>query len=325
MVQDPFVSFSSSNSSLALFRFVSFFDLYDLFVNRRLRLSKLSTFSDKNEGIGHILQFQEHKYLRVAHIDKVRIASTHESVLENHYVSCWTKEADLISMWSLYSPDCMAIRISTTVEKLLSVFDRKEEELSWVNYIDKPGNRDLVSLLRILQPVQYVDFFELRDKIREKYQALDRHIAAAMQQNKNYLKSPDGYKKDCSEFHEKKIVDREGLFLKDRAYIHENEVRAILYCGVRNNLTVEEMKSKGKSMDDMFEWAKKGELQDYIYANVDPDFVQSVCFDPRMPTYKRRVFESALEKFLPQICESKAFGYALQQDSFASDLDGYPS
>lgn len=322
MVQEHF---ANANGTVKLFRFISFFDLYDLLVKRRLRLSKLSTFSDKNEGIGHILQFQDHKYFRVAHIDKARIASNHEGVLENHYLSCWTKEADLISMWSLYSPDCMALRISTTVEKLLSVFQRKEEELMWTKCVDKPGSRELVSLMCTVEPVQYVDFFELRDKIRMKYQAFERHIATAIRQNKNYLDSPDGYKKDYAEFHEKKVIDRDGLFLKDRAYVHENEVRAILYCGVRNDLTIEDLKLKAKPTQDLFEWAGKGELQDHIYANVDSDFVQSVCFDPRMPTYKRCVFESALERFLPEVYESKAFGYALQQESFASDLDGYPA
>ncbi len=47
-------------------------------------------------------------------------------------------------------------------------------------------------------------------------------------------------------------------------------------------------------------------------------------FDPRMPHYKRRILENVFAGSLPQVVELKTFGYALEQESFASDYDGHP-
>lgn len=311
-------------ADLKIYRFISFFDLYEILVNRRLRFSKLSTFSDKNEGIGHILEFQDHYLFRHMHIDPVRIEQEHSRVQENNYLSCWTTEADLISMWALYSPDCASIRISTSVGKLWSVLGSLYSRMLWTKENNNPGSRAQIIWHSQLEPVEYVDFFKIRDEIRKKYQAFEQMASAAMRADKSYSERPDGFKKDYDELHSKKIVTRDGLFLKDQAYIHENEVRAVVSSGVRNDLTLEEFRKLDDPFASFFEGAKTGELPNYIYADVDSNFIDAVCFDPRLPEFKRHVFESILSGVLPTVEKSRAFGYAPRQESFASDYDGNP-
>lgn len=313
------------NETKKIFRFISFFDLYEMLVNRRLRFSKLSTFPDKNEGLGHIIKFQDHQIFRAGLLSKDSILNSHRHVLNNHYLSCWTEESDMIAMWALYSPDILSIRVSTTVGKLFSVVKQFNDSLSWTNFVDDVGTRRMLSWLCALQPVEYVDFFELRDKVRIKYQEFERYLASRCRQDKSYLERVDGFKKDYDEFHNNNVTDDDGLFLKDKSYAHEHEVRAVLYCGVRNNLTVEEWRRSKDPIKMLFEGAIDDELPDYIYAPIDPAFIETICFDPRMPHYKRRIFENLFADSLPQVEESKAFGYALEQESFASDYDGHPT
>lgn len=160
-----------------LFRFVSLFDLYDILVNGQLRFSKLSTFNDKNEGVGHILQFQDHKLLRFSYLTDEKILEGHEYMLNNRYLCCWTGEPDMIAMWALYSPDCSSIRISTTAGKLLSVLQNLDKEYNWSNFKEEAGTRRHVSWYYKLRSVEYVDFVQIRDEIRFKYQEF--HKAAS--------------------------------------------------------------------------------------------------------------------------------------------------
>jgi hypothetical protein len=232
--------FVRENEKLELFRFVSFFDLYEILLNRRLRFSKLSTFEDKNEGFGKILQFQESELFRFSHIDAKAIAPAHVNVLQNHYLSCWTTESDQISMWALYSPDSSSIRISTTVGKLWVALNNLYEKMLWNKALGKPGSREPVSWYRALGSVEYVDFFECCEKIRERYRLFRQKNRDAARADKTYYESSEGFMKDYREFHREKIIVGDGLFLKDRAYMHENEVRATLHCAVRNDLTEDE-------------------------------------------------------------------------------------
>lgn len=307
-----------------LYRFVSFFDLYGILVNHQLRMPKLSNCLDRNEGIGQILQFQDNELFRFRYTDKSRIADAHESVLESHYLTCWSLEPDMIAMWSLYSPDSMSIRISTTVGKLREVLHAHHEKMSWVNFMNEPGSRRPVSSGFALEHVEYVDFFKLRDEIRKKYQEFDKQVTLCFSQNAKYFDSADGFELDYEEFNRDKVVTRSGLFLKDRAYIHENEVRGIFHCGVRNAMTLEEYRAASNPLTTyLFDPAENGELQDNVYADVNAQFIETACFDPRMPQYKRKTYESVFKGVMPELVESKAFGYALDQESFASDYDGY--
>lgn len=324
-------SYVADNESAPLYRFVSFFDLYEILVNRRLRFSKLATMSDKNEGVGVILHAQDDCLQRLGSIDSARILKIHESVWENHYISCWTMEAEAMSMWSLYSPDSASIRIATTVQKLNAVLNNLFEDMHWQHCENEPGTRKPIAWHYRLEPVEYINFISKRDEIQAKYRSFrDRtreqaQAHAHAQGPQEYYKSEDGFMKDWRDLDRKKVLTRDGMFLKDEAFFHEREVRACLYCGVRNDLSSEEWRKDENILKDLFTSANPKELPDFIYAKVDSSFIDSVCFDPRMPAYKRDVYKAALSAVLPDdIQESRCFGYVLAQDDFSSDYDGYP-
>lgn len=306
-----------------LFRFVSLFDLYEILVNGRLRFSKLSTFNDKNEGVGHILQFQEHELFRYSYLSDEKILEAHEYMLNNRYLCCWTGEPDMVAMWALYSPDCSSIRISTTAGKLLRVLQNLDKEYNWANFKSEAGTRRHVSWYYKLRSVVYVDFVQIRDEIRRKYQEFDKYASKKNTEDKTYYERGDGFQKDLEELNSNKIVKEDGLFLKDRSYQHEVEVRTALYCGVRNELTLEEWRRMDDPMRQLFCEARRDELPNYIYAKVDESFLDEVCFDPRMPNYRKDILIQMFKDKIPKLGTSKAFGYVLEQESFASNSDGY--
>lgn len=270
-----FSSYATANADIPLYRFVSFFDLYDLLTSRRLRFSKLATMQDRNEGIGFVLRGQEDSIFRQAFIDRDRIPKFHEYALENHYVSCWTMEPESMAMWSLYSPDSAAIRISTSVSKLHIALQSLLEEMHWRHCAEEPGTRKPVAWDSELAPVKYVNFVRVRDEIRESYRASREFTAKTARLEANYFENPGGFFKDRADFHQRKSPPPAGLalLLKDEAYLHEKEVRACLSCGVRNEMTLEEFRTTDDMMRGLIGDARTGELSDFVYAKVDSTFL----------------------------------------------------
>lgn len=315
---------SSLDPNTRLFRFVSLFDLYEISVRRRLRLSKFSTFEDRNEGVGNILVLQDSTMFRQKYINAAEIDKEHALTRENHYATCWTTEPDSIAMWSLYSPDRSSIRVSTTAGKLCSVLLGCLEKLSWDNHLDKHGTRVPIAWNCQVDPVKYLNYFSLRDAIRERFRAFDEAATSKASADPTYLSDPSKFRADYSSFQAQRVVDGDGLFLKDDAFSHERQVRAVLHAGVRNELTLEEWRRRDNAFDNLFEWARAGELVDYIFAELSQNFLESICFDPRMPQFKQDVLAELLPAKNYTVERSRAFGYALAQESFASNYDGLP-
>ena len=310
------------DDNLEIFRFVTFFDLYEILLNRRLRFSKLATFTDNNEGVGWVLAAQSRYAFRHSSISHNAVVDIYKYARNNHFLSCWTLERDLIAMWALYSPDHSSIRISTTVAKLRKSQLQVIEKYSFGNAWERPGSRELVAWFGYLGEVDYVDFFKIRDDLQNKYQAFHSSTFPDNVHSLDYFSTVD-FQSDVSNYDDDSGINNGGSLLKDRAYMHEHELRAVLCCGVRNEKTRAECETS--VMTEPFVEANENELPNYIYAEVDDNFIETICFDPRMPAYKRKVFEAILVGQCPEIKESKAFGCAIQQASFASDFDGNPA
>jgi hypothetical protein len=315
---------SSLNPNTRLFRFVPLFDLYEMAGRRRLRLSKFATFEDRNEGVGSILEMQDSTTFRQKYIDAAEIEKEHALARENHYATCWTTEPDSIAMWSLYSSDRSGIRVSTTAGKLCSVLEQCMKERSWLNHLEKPGTRVPIAWNYRLNPVKYVNYFNLRDAIRARFKAFDQTASDKARADPGYLSDPAKFRADYMKFQDQRVVDGGGLFLKDDAFSHESEVRGVLYVGVRNELTYEQWRKRNNPLDNLFEGAQVGELETQIFAELPRDFVETICFDPRMPQFKQDVLLNLLPVQDYKVECSKAFGYALVQESFSSNYDGLP-
>ncbi|MDV2995266.1 MAG: hypothetical protein N4J56_004920 [Chroococcidiopsis sp. SAG 2025] len=314
------------DSETKVYRFVNFFDLYKLVTNKKLRMSKLSIMEDKNEGLGRILESQESDlFLRVHCIESEEIKKYHNGIIHNTYVSCWTKEADMVAMWSLYSVDKTGIRIRTSAKKLLSALERFFTAHHWSEYDELSNKNQFLADRYDVCQVKYVDFYGLRDEIRRKYQNFDKLAREKSSLNSFYFEDENGYKQDYEKLQRHKIIQIEGWALKDRAYQHEQEIRGLLFCGIRSNRTIEEYSED--PLKSLVHWADAEVLPNFIYLDIEDDFIEEICFDPRCPNYKIEVYMDILKNYLKNysisIVKSRAFGYALEE-SFASDIDGYP-
>lgn len=298
------------------------FDLHDIVFRNRLRMAKFSTFEDKNEGVGHILTMQDNHMFRSNFLAQEAIEKSHLQVRENHYATCWTTEPDKIAMWSLYSSDRLSIRVGTTIGKLIDAIHKANEFNSWAKATGEPGSRKRITWNYTVQAVKYVDYFQLRDKVRSRFSIFNQQAHAKAKKNPDYFKAGGEFYSDYKVFQQESISERDGLFLKDAAYSHEHEVRGILYSGVRNNITLVDWRKNDNPFENLFDWADPDELDDFLHVDVAPDFLDSVCFDPRLPKYKREVFEALFPSLSNKTQESRAFGYVFVQDTFTSDYDG---
>ncbi|NBD20960.1 DUF2971 domain-containing protein [Aquabacterium fontiphilum] len=305
-----------------LFRFVSLFDFYEIAGRRRIRLSKFATFEDKNEGVGSILVMQDNTIFRQKYIDRAEIEKEHALTRENHYATCWTTEPDSIAMWSLYSSDKSGIRVSTTAGKLCDALNKCLSQRSWTNHAHEHGTRAPIAWHYQVKPVRYVNYFTLRDVIRERYSKSHNATMEKASADPTYLSDPTKFRADYLEFQANSAANGDGVFLKDAAFSHEREVRGVLYAGVRNDLPHEVWLKRNNPLQNLFESAQAGELEDYIFAEIPHDFIDSICFDPRMPQYKQDILTNLLPTQGYTVEHSKAFGYALAQESFASNYDG---
>ncbi|MDG4868048.1 hypothetical protein P8631_08550 [Guyparkeria sp. 1SP6A2] len=308
-------SCSSLDEDQRIYRFVSLYDAYSMLVDNSLRLSKLSTFPDGNEGVGHILQMQDSAIFRFFYKDKEAIAEAYESVRSNNYLSCWSIESDMVAMWALYSPDCSSIRVSTTVGKLREVLKGVYDEYCWAKFSRAPERGQHVAWCHDLERVEYVDFHQLQRSVRDKYKSFyDRFIGVGEFDEERFASE---YKK----LRETPVVEGvDGVFLKDRSYSHESEVRGVLKCGVMKDPEDIE-REKNKPMADVFEMASPNQLPDYVYAAVPDDFVDEICFDPRMPGYKKEILLKIFGSDVPEVSVSPTFGRVLDQVDFSHGPD----
>jgi hypothetical protein len=95
--------------------------------------------------------------------------------------------------------------------------------------------------------------------------------------------------------------------------------------GLRNDVTRESLReSKSFFMMPLYDPANADQLDAFYFVDIPQSFVESACFDPRMPSYKRKTIELMFPQLTGKIVQSNLFGYALSQESFGSDLDGHP-
>jgi hypothetical protein len=302
--------------NIALYRFVNFFDLYNLLKYGKLRIPKLNVMEDKNEGLGAILLVHDQEVARTMMKLEQDFDSYHKAILHNNYISCWTKEPELIAMWSLYSRDQMAVRIKTSSVKMMNCLNKYYEANIWSPDDSLIGSGKLMTWNYSLVEVEYVDFFKLKSDIDNKYTDFESFTKEKAKTVPDYYISKNGFQSDYLKFCEQKTIPNDGLILKDRAYTYENEVRGIIRCGIRNDLKHAEWLKEENIMRSVFKSAKEGVLPNSIHLDVDDNFVEEICFDPRCPNWKKEVYLDIIDRYYAGITESKSFGYYLDSGLF---------
>lgn len=320
----------SLSEDTKIYRFVSFYDAFDILINKKLRLSKLSSFEDRNEGVGAILEAQDCVRMRHEAMKANKIKDIYNFNRNNKYLSCWTEEPDMIAMWAIYSKDQSAIRLETTVGKLEKALFDAWRKICWseCGFDDEGFDKAHIAWFSEVSKVDYVNFFDIRDSIRQKHQEFYRNAELKAKNNRSYFDFEGGFIQDFLALYDSNEKRMKGLFLKDIAYKHEAEVRGVLHCGVVDKNSVKKWRSPSSRQGiipklDPIRAALPDESPTYIYADLPEDFIDGICFDPRMPNYQQEIYKQIFGDTVTNIATSIAFGCALEQDSFESTIEGY--
>jgi hypothetical protein len=309
------------SDSDSIYRFLNLYELYELIVCQRLKFTKLRLMSDRNEGLGEVFRAQSTEIGFMLRNDQKLIRAHHQQLQEEVYVSCWTISPDAMAMWLLYSTDQSSIRVRTSLKKLTDCIKANEAYLD--HRLRAPAGT-LLPRMGYCETVKYVDFKTLHSKKKAKLIQYYLDIKAALHQES------EGRLAEIHTEHEKDNVQdlKYGCLLKDSAYSHEQEVRGIFHMGVRNGMSVDQYDKLPDTMSKIFgsvliDSPTLANSADVFFAEVPTSFVDEICFDPRMPKYKRTVIEKILAQSDLQTVDSTAFGYLIDELNLTVPEDDY--
>ncbi|NQT27600.1 hypothetical protein HQ585_19755 [candidate division KSB1 bacterium] len=276
---------------MVVYRFLSFFDLYNILEFKRLRFRRVSTLDDKNEGLGLILRSLQ--YLPFSNdTDEREIKDICEDARKLAYVSCWCQEPENIAMWSLYSPDKSSFRVATTKEQLLNIINT-----CWKNYENSENKKPSYGLNnKDVLEMKYMDLQELVNDLKEKNNKYITWLRKYKQNDPRVVYGPPKH-----EFLDSpKFRKSNPWCLKDKNYTHESEVRALI-----------EFRYIGTDFPSNSLYVIENLFSADFYVSVPDNFIHEICFDNRYCSWKREVYKDILSKYNVEITESSAFNNIL--------------
>jgi hypothetical protein len=296
-----------------LYRFVSFFDLYDLLKRQEYRLTPLVRFQkgdngDINEGVGIYLKSKMRQYVPMMERDDAFLKVKYEIDICSTYISSWTKNRDKTAMWYHYSQHRDRIRIATSVGKLKKILLGAKMKNSFSGRLSssfKIYNIDIVE-------VDYIDLQKTSDEV----QARNIQIKDELDKIKNEVRGKPI--RDQIAAYRNTVRDRfadieilgHPLQYKDRAYDHESEVRAIVKLDAADEDTDDRIYHSFHSYRDSFDHHQRL-FPDDIYLKVGKSFIEEICFDPRCEEYKAKIFKQIIGR-KDLYVKSKVFGSVLE-------------
>jgi hypothetical protein len=297
--------------------------------------SRSDMFPDKNEGIDRLLaQLEISGYTRALGMgwhDDETVRTHHEKVKKSHYISCWSQTAESIAMWSLYSPDYSAVRISTTISKLRSPLDALLSKYSFERLAASDlGNRVVVAVEGHIAPVQYTDLSWIARKVTRRVKAHRRLALRYTKQGKplpqlNQI-DPRFYERE----QQRRLTDTKTTCrLKDISFQHEAEVRLSVRLGeevcspdmLKDRILLDPSHQYHMAMKDRLRawgFVSSAPLPSREFAPYEGDLIDTVAIDPRCPDHKATFIRQWFMDHGIPVVESKSFGYL--SDSF----DVYP-
>lgn len=301
----------------SIYRFMDLFELYELAAKTKLKFTKLRLMPGKNEGLGEILKRQAGALGFTLRNDPMHLKDAHKELRESLYVSCWTGAPDAMAMWLLYSKAHSAFRVKTTLRKLGDLLIASERDLYVNHCFLKPGSA--VPMLSSLSPVEYVDFNHIHRMSRGSLEAFDLKVRSALTKKASGEAELVEILRD-SDSHQIQEL-KSGYCLKDVAYSHENEIRALFELRIRNNISVEKFRQLPHTVRNvlghpMLDVASSDNSPDVFYLSVAYDFIEEICFDPRMPGYQQAVVKQMLGRDDITFTTTNVFGYLMDEVDF---------
>lgn len=277
-----------------IYRFLNFFDLFNVVKDKKIRFTKLHKLDDKNEGVAKILRSFE--LLPVFRTGLEHLKNIEYPIIKHTtYVSCWTKVPDNIAMWTLYSPNKSAIRIKTTVSKLYTAINNYKKNYSNKIYKIEDFQPNQVDVFGMV----YEDLRKVKNDIESKVEMGVMDVPEATGKSKAEMLRAGS--KAMREYLKNLILEDDNL--KDKNYSHEEEVRGQLIFE--------------PTTEDAYEYMHSSECDfsrfpNFIFPIVNDDFIEELCFDPRCEPYKIEVFKKIIDPDEElNIVNSDAFGIVL--------------
>jgi hypothetical protein len=287
-----------------LYRYISFFDLYNLLERKFLRVSQVTKFDDKNEGFGFVLRSLDVKHLAPLGVPACfygpRIAKTLSTL---SYVSCWTTEPEKIAMWQLYSIHLEGFRIRSTREKLKCVltsyrnsYDSSPDKIE--SFAPRSDGDSIIN-------AEYINFRKTMQKLEARDSEIEKIIdeEAKRVSVKSFTVRVRALSKVARESMKTLKYIKNPWSYKDEAYDHESEVRAVV--------EFEPCDEEGSSLLDDLAYGRSSDLFDkfppFIQMRVCDNFIEEICIDQRCDEFKKEVYRSFISKYGYSLSESHAF------------------
>ena len=280
-----------------IYRFFDFFALIDTLSNRRLRFSAPSTFQDRNEGLEIIynslhaaVESNDGSYQGITSQDT--IAQIHNVLRQAYFVCSWTREADSIALWSLYSADHCGVRITSTATKLKTAID---------DFAGKYNMQSQFARFGLTNEAAYafIQSASMEEVIYDNLRLLHENILKGQSNQVLSDLGKDGALKPFT--------------LKDEAYEHEDEIRGIVTCGT----AIPSGSSGPFTFSNSAPWLDGS----HVYVDIPDGFIESITIDPRCPKHKRETIEKYVSDHNISISISHAFGYLLNEIDFTTPVN----
>lgn len=309
-----------------LYRTTDFFGVAQLVTNKKLMFSRGDVFSDKNEGVDHLLGGLEIAFPKsgcgLGWSNDQTARAIHLQVKRSHFISCWSKNPESVAMWSMYSPDLCSIRMSTKISKLLTVAENFLEKYSATRLtVSNIGEAVVVAKNARVSQVVYRDLPYLMNVVSRKLMAKNRLAARYARKGLTFPGLINTTQRGLGRREIREIDELRKVFnLKDVSFQYEDEVRIAVSLGeaVWSQRLLDEQafldpKHKYHSLANdiirSFGWVDTKPLPEREFIACPENFVESVALDPRCPPHKADFMRNWFKQHGIPVVESRCFGY----------------
>ena len=307
-----------------VYRTLDFFSAASIITTKKVMFTRADMFEDKNEGIERLLSQLSISSPRsgcgMGWNNSVTAQLAHKDTQRSHYISCWSRNPDSVAMWSLYSPDCSAVRISTRVSKLNNLVNNFLSKYLISNLSENDIGRTLIGSTRgKIIPVRYISLAELSKKIQRRAKALtkiDNYYEKMGVDTPLFGKSSSALDRRLNQGDQLKEIGS----LKDLSLKHEEEIRLIVRLGeevctkyiCEHSLLANPDHEYHKAYNFYMEaWGnvKNSQIPEREFIECSSDFIETVAIDPRCPKHKFDFMAEWFNAHKIKMVKSECFGY----------------
>lgn len=306
-----------------IYRIMSIYEFYELCVNNKLKLSQIAIQNDKNDGIE---SFFQHMLLPYIHMVKSGAEEIFENTKKNRYITCWSKTKDSMAMWLLYSKNNDSIRVMTSKEKLNNALKSYSEEISMFTQWERP--EEMIVSIKGLEKVSDVTYKDIRKQLNDlndKFSSFKKEIESIdIESHNEYINK---FQECFLSFNDKLRKNyRFDHFIKDQSFSFENEVRGEIHLAIKSDKYISKEDWLKKTEEDITKLPICDDVNRILppvkYIKVPNDFIEEICFDPRMENYKKDILISLLNIDTSLISESKVFSPIVTQNIRLDPIKG---